>query len=1456
MKTVYVALTVSLIVFFSPSYGNDYLGRTLRIQPPIGQEPLLVLLIETQDFAHTYSPEEFREIFFGNKPSVKNYFWEQSYQQFELTPAEESFPPNNDGIIGWIRVSKKFNEYDGPFFIVKEAIELSSRMGYIDYSRFDVREPFGYISTDEIHIYAIIASYEGSVGDTTLYPRVRRRHYATKNEEIYVDSVYIGVQKGGGGISLAGEVMKLGEMKIVKNKVGPLAHEIGHDLGLPEHYFDEKSDSFYESASAWCLQGTGDGDAIPKDSDFENLNYPNSICAPHRVQLQWVEPIRIQSDGNYTLNHIDNSVKGEVFQLWENGNPGKEYFIVENRLKQLPSDYDSFIPNSGLLIWHIDSARIKNVNENLGIAIEDANNNGRIGEAGDVFSASTRKEFLQKATEPNSTSNDGSITGVAVYNISDAAMEMSMTINVTHEPVRLDVAASPASIKADGYSRTDIRAFLIDVWDDTVETVDRTVVFRIISGEEFGVLVGPSEVETQNGAATTQLRSTELEGAVQIEAGSEGLGRDTVTVYTYVQNTEVSGYIRENTTWTVANSPYEVTGDIIIEEGVVLTIEAGVVVKSRNNVDIKVKGGLIAEGTPYNPIIFTSADRELPGAWGGIQFESTAMDASSRLRYCEFYYAGDNSYGVGYPIVLDLRANPIIEHVTVERCRVNAVGLIGGSYHVDVRLDDPGLPLWLSDANLVIEAGAVLTIEAGVLLKMSDNVDIYVRGGLIAEGTAGSPIVFTSYKDDHRGGDTNGDGSSAPLPGDWGGIQFESTAMDASSRLRYCEFYYAGDNSYGVGYPILCDDASPLIQHITIDSSKSHGIYLRNNARPDMGGGSRGSVGQNRFLGFLSDPNKYAIYNNSRANVFAQYNYWETNIPAVISDNIYDFYDNNSRGRVYFEPFNETGDFDPPSITVISPNGGEKYHYGESHQIQWNATDQSGVYQIILSFSIDGGDSYEVIDTVSNSGRYNWIIPDVTSYYCRVKATAIDVDNNVSFDVSDKDFWITSFAPPENRPPETPKVLYPENNSEMKPEDYFIWSQSTDPNPNDEVSYHIQIDDEVTFSDPEINYTSDFQESRTLPPGKGQVHSINAVSIAVLLNTLPGYERLSDDQIYYWRVRAVDNYGATSSFTDSTNAFFFNKVNSPPYAVTHGFSPTNGDTVIKLTPEISWFPARDPDWSDNESNLAYILQISKNEFRSGYDFQYRTPVGNSSVFLSDTLTDDTFWYYRIKTVDDEGAGSNWSAIQAFYTYFPEPPGAFSLVAPVHNDTIDSLSVLLDWENSIDPDKGDRVFYRVWIAPGSTFDSLNATVFDSLSRSHLLLENFVERGITYSWRVYAYDDYGFQVRCNQEYWSFTVDSMLTRIPGGRAAPRSFFLAQNFPNPFNPVTTIPYGIPEVSRVTIEIFNLLGQRVEVLLDRKQRPGYYQIQWNAGGYPSGVYWCRMTTNQFVAFKKLLLLK
>lgn len=88
------------------------------------------------------------------------------------------------------------------------------------------------------------------------------------------------------------------------------------------------------------------------------------------------------------------------------------------------------------------------------------------------------------------------------------------------------------------------------------------------------------------------------------------------------------------------------------------------------------------------------------------------------------------------------------------------------------------------------------------------------------------------------------------------------------------------------------------------------------------------------------------------------------------------------------------------------------------------------------------------------------------------------------------------------------------------------------------------------------------------------------------------------------------------------------------------------------------------------------------------------------------------------------------------------------------------------------------------------------------------------------------------------------------------PSSFGLNQNYPNPFNPTTEISFSLAAASNVSLEVFNITGQKVEVLANGSFDAGTHSISWNASDMPSGIYLYRLTTNDFVDTKKMVLLK
>jgi len=95
-----------------------------------------------------------------------------------------------------------------------------------------------------------------------------------------------------------------------------------------------------------------------------------------------------------------------------------------------------------------------------------------------------------------------------------------------------------------------------------------------------------------------------------------------------------------------------------------------------------------------------------------------------------------------------------------------------------------------------------------------------------------------------------------------------------------------------------------------------------------------------------------------------------------------------------------------------------------------------------------------------------------------------------------------------------------------------------------------------------------------------------------------------------------------------------------------------------------------------------------------------------------------------------------------------------------------------------------------------------------------------------------------------------------LSGEFITPINYSLEQNYPNPFNPTTNINFSIPEATKVTLTIYNVLGEQVSVLVNSELDAGKYSYQWNASNIATGIYICELRTDKFVSSKKMILLK
>ena len=105
-------------------------------------------------------------------------------------------------------------------------------------------------------------------------------------------------------------------------------------------------------------------------------------------------------------------------------------------------------------------------------------------------------------------------------------------------------------------------------------------------------------------------------------------------------------------------------------------------------------------------------------------------------------------------------------------------------------------------------------------------------------------------------------------------------------------------------------------------------------------------------------------------------------------------------------------------------------------------------------------------------------------------------------------------------------------------------------------------------------------------------------------------------------------------------------------------------------------------------------------------------------------------------------------------------------------------------------------------------------------------------------------------------SASVSISVTSVGGNPSNPAIFKLYDNYPNPFNPSTTLRYSIPETSFTNLIIYNALGKEVATLVNETKSVGTYEVEFNASDLPSGTYYYAIQAGSFKETKKMILLK
>jgi hypothetical protein len=293
------------------------------------------------------------------------------------------------------------------------------------------------------------------------------------------------------------------------------------------------------------------------------------------------------------------------------------------------------------------------------------------------------------------------------------------------------------------------------------------------------------------------------------------------------------------------------------------------------------------------------------------------------------------------------------------------------------------------------------------------------------------------------------------------------------------------------------------------------------------------------------------------------------------------------------------------------------------------------------------------------------------------------------------------------------------------------------------------------------------------------------------------------------------------------------------------------------TPKFEWGTVSNTvDYDIQVSNLSTFAQSVDCTFNcdgtdaSNFVNTYSNITGNSFTLTSPLSVGlNYFWRIRANTSTVKGV---WSDAIPFTVI--APPNAPGLVSPANNSLGLTGSVTLTWTPT-----ANTTSYEFEVSKDLTF-SLTAVYFSESTSSSTT--SFVMPAFTSSspvenfWRVRSVGPGG------KGAWSDVyryTRAALTSDPDGKSdIPTTYSLEQNYPNPFNPSTTIRFGLPETAPVTLEVYNLQGQKVTVLLQNVTKSaGMHTISFNASNLSTGVYVYRITVgSKFMSSQKMMLLK
>lgn len=425
--------------------------REQAIPQPDGVEYVLGIKVDFSDQPGTRTGDEINGFLFGEEEvSLKTYYDEVSYGQMNIQPG----PAGGVIPIGdrWIRAAKPMTYYGEGRISEVQCRELTREVcvavdAIVDFSQYD-RDNDGVVD----HVFIIHA---GDDEASTLKPgdiwSILVRDVNTVLDGVRIESASIVAE----------------EPSFAKPHLGIYFHEFFHDFGAPDVYGTPFTDANDHKWGLMGFAGPYQGELV--DGIGNGLNPSHIIgylkwdfdARPETGRHGWIEPIVVEETAAH-LSIPSFEVGPSHNVLFKIGIPGKidrlgnstEFFLIENRNRESGAMFDTHLPESGILIWHIDETVFRPPTAHFDAAgqiwLEDPNdpkhrgvnpNNSdqidiRFITDGAAYSANDNQISFTPASRPSSNANDGSPTGISITNIGAEGDLITLLVSFgdTYEP--------------------------------------------------------------------------------------------------------------------------------------------------------------------------------------------------------------------------------------------------------------------------------------------------------------------------------------------------------------------------------------------------------------------------------------------------------------------------------------------------------------------------------------------------------------------------------------------------------------------------------------------------------------------------------------------------------------------------------------------------------------------------------------------------------------------------------------------------------------------------------------------------------------------------------------------------------------------------------------------------------------------------------------------------------------